>query len=237
MDLDPEARRVLELAREARTPSEEDKQRVARRIATGLGLSVVAGAAGAAAQGAGASVSAGAAKSAGAAVLLKWWIAGGAVVVAAVSGFVVLSSGAGEVAAPKVPVTAPVQVQDLATPTPTPTLTPAVAPVAAPEPGPERTVQRRRPGAAATLPAELELLHEAQAAWRAHDARGALSLIDKHRARYPRSSLRAEREGLQVLSLCELGRKAEAGRVARRLLARTPHSPMRAAIEQSCALE
>ncbi len=69
-DLDPEARRVLELAREARTPSDEDKQRVSRRIAAGLGLSVVAGAAGVAAQGASTSASAGAATSAGAAAML-----------------------------------------------------------------------------------------------------------------------------------------------------------------------
>ena len=53
MDLDPEARRVLELAREARTPSIEDKERVARRLAAGSGCRSIAGAAGAAAQGAG----------------------------------------------------------------------------------------------------------------------------------------------------------------------------------------
>ena len=62
-------------------------------------------------------------------------------------------------------------------------------------------------------------------------------LLTAHRARYPRSALRSEREGLQVLSLCELGRTTEAARVGRRLLERSPKSPLRAAIEQSCALK
>jgi hypothetical protein len=242
MDLDPEARRVLELAREARTPSVEDKERVARRLAAGLGLSVVAGAAGAAAQGATAS----AAKSAGAAVALKWWVAGGAIVAATLGGYAALSgeprddAGRAPRATAHVP---PVQtVQPKATePAVAAPLTEAVAKaepaVDSARPPVEHPLHRRRTGVAATSPAELELLHEAQAAWRARDARGALSLLEAHRARYPRSTLRSEREGLQVLSLCELGRKSEAARVARRLLEHAPNSPLRAAIEQSCALQ
>ena len=50
MDLDPEARRILDLARAARTPSEQDKARFERRLATGLGLSIAASASVAAAE-------------------------------------------------------------------------------------------------------------------------------------------------------------------------------------------
>jgi hypothetical protein len=106
-----------------------------------------------------------------------------------------------------------------------------------PQPATGRTEARRRAAAGPSLPAELELLHRAQSAWRAREAARALAIVDEHRARYPRSALRVEREGLQVLALCELGRKSEAARVARTLLAREPLSPLRAAIEQSCALK
>jgi hypothetical protein len=242
MDLDPEARRVLELARDARTPSEVDKERVARRLAAGLGLSVAAGAAGAAA-----AQGAGAVKSAGAAVALKWWIAGGAIVAATLGGYAALSGGPRDDAGrePARATTHAPSVQTVQPKTAEPVVAaPVTETVARAEPAAGsarepvvRPSHRRRAGVAATSPAELELLHEAQAAWRARDARGALSLLVAHRERYPRSTLRSEREGLEVLSLCELGRKTEAARVARRLLERAPKSPLRAAIEQSCALQ
>jgi hypothetical protein len=84
---------------------------------------------------------------------------------------------------------------------------------------------------------ELELLHEAQAAWRKGQPEDALEIVKQHRQRYPRTQLRDERETLEVLTLCELGRTRDARRVARTLLNRAPRSPSRAAIEESCALK
>jgi hypothetical protein len=86
-----------------------------------------------------------------------------------------------------------------------------------------------------TLGSEIELLHRAQAAWRARSAPRALELLQQHRKRYPRSELRSEREALQVLVLCEVGQSKQAARLASALLKREPESPARAAIEQSCA--
>jgi hypothetical protein len=88
-----------------------------------------------------------------------------------------------------------------------------------------------------TLAAELDLLHRAQVAWRSRDAASALALLNEHRARYPRSTLQLERDALQVLTLCELGQQAEAKRLAGSVLSRAPHSPLRASLEESCALK
>ncbi len=239
MELDPEAHRILDLARSARTPSAEDKARVERRFALALGLTAASASAAASAQAA-SSLTAG--KSIAGAVVLKWWVGGGAVLAVAFAGYAMLSAPPASstavpaprpvsaVSAPAAPSTEPVQPRPAA----------AAADVAGdeqPQPATGRTEARRRAAAGPSLAAELELLHRAQSAWRAREAARALSIVDEHRARYPRSALRVEREGLQVLALCELGRKSEAARVARALLAREPLSPLRAAIEQSCALK
>jgi hypothetical protein len=117
---------------------------------------------------------------------------------------------------------------------------PAPSPIAVGErPAPEPTrnalaparPDRRRVN---TLNRELDLLHEAQSAWRARDASGALSILDEHERRYPRSELRLERGTLRALSLCELGREREANKVSRELRRAAPNSPLRAALEESC---
>jgi len=173
--------------------------------------------------------------------VLKWWAGGGAVLAAAFAGYAVLSAPpvrstavparrpVSAVSAPAAPNTEQVQ--------PRPAAAADVPDDEQRQPAIGRTEPRRRAAGGPSLAAELELLHRAQSAWRAREAARALSIVDEHRARYPRSALRVEREGLQVLALCELGRKSEAARVARALLAREPLSPLRAAIEQSCALK
>jgi RNA polymerase sigma-70 factor (ECF subfamily) len=83
---------------------------------------------------------------------------------------------------------------------------------------------------------ELDLLHEAQAAWRARDINKTLSLLDEHGRLYARSELRDERSALRILALCELGRTDDAGRLGRALIRRAPSSPVRATIEESCAI-
>ena len=76
MEIDPESRRILELAREARTPSDQDKARVERPLRARARLSAGAATVTAASAQAAGSLSAG--KSAATAVVLKWWVAGGA---------------------------------------------------------------------------------------------------------------------------------------------------------------
>jgi hypothetical protein len=96
--------------------------------------------------------------------------------------------------------------------------------------------ERTRKAARTAQASELDLLHRAQSAWRSGQARNALGLLDEHRTRFPRSALGIERDALRALSLCEIGRRAEAKELARKVLAREPRSPLRAALEQSCAL-
>lgn len=236
MDLDRDAQRILDLATEARAPAAADKARVEQKLAAMLGVGVLAGAPAVASEAAahGASTALAGVKAASG-TALKWWIAAAAIAGAA-AGYVALSSESE--AAPREP-NAPAKVERPIVAPPVVHAAPqleAPAPIA-PEPPARVASTRKRSPAPSTLSEELELLHRAQAAWRAHDAAQASELLDQHRLRFPRSELRLERDGLRVLTLCELGKKAEAGALARKLLERAPRSPLRATIEESCALK
>ena len=240
MDWDRDARRILDLATDARAPTAEDKARVEKKLGALLGVSVVATTGQeAATQAAHAASAGGGGAKAASSVTLKWWLAAAAAAATTYAAVVNLAL------APKEPPTKPaIAAQPLPAEEPVQAAAPPIkeaapAPVLLPEP-PERpahAIAPKRQAARNTLGQELELLHRAQAAWRAHDAGDALALIDQHRARFPRSELWVERDGLRVLTLCGLGRKAEATTLARRLLERAPQSPLRATIEESCALK
>lgn len=233
MELDPFAQRLLEITREARTPSERDKQRVERALAVSLGLATAtaAGSASAAAL-SGASAAPAASGSATGLVALKWI---GAVAVAAsalTAGYVAFAPADPEPVAPKAPA------QKVAARA----VEPPPAPVVDSEPAPEAPVAPRAARSAPekakkpeTLAEELDLLHDAQAKWRNRDAAGALELIAQHKKRYPKSALAPERDALRVFSLCAAGRTDEARAVARRSFANAPRSPLRTAVEESCA--
>ena len=250
--IDPESRRVLELARAARTPSQANKAAVERRLATALGMWAGAGAATAAAASGG---KVGASKVAVASAL-KWWV-GGVALLGAGATFVALSvtparPDAG-LAQKRVPAAANASTAS-ASETPSSPAATAIAALAVDEPAQQAAQakpeahsarsasarvpaghERARTAARTAQASELDLLHRAQAAWRAGQARSALGLLDEHRTRFPRSALGVERDALRALSLCELGRRREAAQLARQVLAREPHSPLRAALEQSCA--
>jgi len=236
MDLDPEARRLLELTREARTPSTRDKERVGQLLAGALTGSAVGVAS------AGSSGVAG--KAAFTTALAKW----AAVALVAASGAAgILGWRASK--AHSVRVTSPP-----AETLPAKNLAPPEAPGRAVAPV-STAAEETSPGAAApathhavpsrlaehavtratTLPEELDLLHEAQAAWRGGRAGSALELLARHRATYPRSELTPERDALTVLCLCATGRTAEAQKLARRFLKNAHGSPLRASVEESCA--
>lgn len=235
MDLDRDAQRILDLASDARAPGADDRARMDGKLSAVLGAAALAGASQAgAAHASTAGTSAGAAAHAAGAGALKWWLTS-ALLASAVAGYVTLSRHAPEPAVQRQP---PIR---LAPPPPVveptneaPALEPAPDPA---EQAPLRAISHAKPKARGTLSDELELLHRAQAAWRAHEAPQALALIDQHKRRFPRSELRLEREGLRVLTLCELGRTNEARALAHKLLDKAPRSPLRATIEESCALK
>jgi hypothetical protein len=235
-DLDPEARRLVDLTREARTPSMGDRARIERMLAASLLLT-------------GASVAhtgsaAAATKTASAALGVKW-VAG--IAVAAAVGTAGYFGWDQTRAKPPVERTADPGSEHAvahAPPVPEAPGTQAAEPVlVAPVhvPASEQTEARpdaRRAGKGAerdgTLLEELDLLHEAQAKWRKGDAAGALALLSVHRTRYPKSQVVPERDALTVLSLCSMNRTAEAKKVAQRFLRTASRSPLRTSVEESC---
>ncbi|MCE9577676.1 MAG: hypothetical protein K8W52_31285 [Deltaproteobacteria bacterium] len=239
-DLGPSAQELLRAARDARTPSAADRARLHAAISAGI----AAGAAGA-----GAASAAGAAAST--ATAGAWWTAtwvkvialavalGGATVVTVA----VVAPGSRE-ASPSAPV-ALVAAIDAGPPAIVPdALIAAIAPVApidVPPAEPARPAVRapHRPPAStpatSDLAAELELLHQAQRAWRSGDAAGALVLLDRHLASFRGSQLASERTALRILALCDVGRRADARALAARWLKTAGHSPARRSVEESCA--
>jgi hypothetical protein len=116
---------------------------------------------------------------------------------------------------------APVPVQAPAAPAATPA--PVVEPIAAPAEDP--------------LLAEVSLLQRAQRALRGGQPLHAMELAARHETLYPTSQMALERDALRVFALCALGKKGEARTLARALLAQAPTSPLRASLEESCALK
>ena len=231
MELDQDAKRILELARKARMPSADDKDRVARRLAGALAFGAMS------AHAAGASVTT---KSVGTTLAMKWAIVA---MVAAAGGAGYLGlHGFRTAAAPSA--TSAASSPGDSTREERVVVAPAIA-EPTPAPSDERVAQRgEEPHHAAatksalphaTLPEELDLLHEAQAKWRSGNAPAALAIIAEHRARFPHSALGPERDALAVLSLCATNRVTEAKRLARHFLATAPHSPLKKSVEESCA--
>ena len=99
---------------------------------------------------------------------------------------------------------------------------PSQPPKAAPKPSGDALVQ------------EISLLHQALAASGSGNAARALELAREHAQRYPNSRLSVERSAIEVRSLCSLGRPAEARKVADRLRAQAPSSPVSAALKDTC---
>jgi hypothetical protein len=227
--MNPEARRVVQLTRQARTPSTEDKRRVRAAIGVGVAAAAVATST---------TTATAAAVKAASVFGVMTGLRGIAAVVAVVSA----SAGAGAYwharasrahAPTAVHVTASQQAPQLAP-------QPIVA-AEAPSPAPPVSEPRGdvRPRAAAPqdpLSAELTLLHTARQAWQDGKPQLALDLAQKHARLYPRSQLASERDALRVFALCGLDRTSEARDLASALLARAPGSPLRASLEQSCAM-
>ena len=91
-------------------------------------------------------------------------------------------------------------------------------------------------GAVATsVEAEVLLIGEAHSALRNGDAARALILLDEHSRRYPVGALGEERDAARIATLCALGRSIEARAAADRFLAAFPASPHAPRVRGSCA--
>lgn len=91
------------------------------------------------------------------------------------------------------------------------------------------------PRAVSALEEEVRLLREADGANKAGDPNGALLLLDRHAAAFPRSALEPERAAERVFALCEAGRIAEARADADAFLAAHPAGPLAARVRGTCA--
>ena len=105
-----------------------------------------------------------------------------------------------------------------------------VAPVVAVEPAAREQAEPAQPAPASRAPrdpAAAEIAQLAQIKATVESAPGrALRLAEQGHRRFGEGYLHHEREGLAIVALHALGRRAEASTRARRYLARYPHSPM-----------
>jgi hypothetical protein len=222
-ELRPAARDLLDVARTARTPSDQHRERAYQALVAGLGGTAAVGTA---------KVAAAAAKSTFA--WLKWALPAALAMSVGAGAYVWSSREPAPPAqvAPKAPPAAPVALPapiDAAPAIPQPSAVPD-AEIKPAQPMPKASA---KPSGDA-LVQELSLLHEALAASRSGNAARALTLAREHARQYPASRLGIERSAIEVRSLCSLGRPAEARKVADRLRARAPSSPVSAALKDTC---
>lgn len=241
-ELNSDARQLVDLAREARTPGDQDKLRIAERLAIPLAAGVIAGSAASAAKAAGA----GASKAAGAGLFSGTGLLGSAgakiaavIAVATVGTAVVVGNLGTQPTAPPPP--APVvAVPAPAVAEPKPATVEQIPTVPTPPVEEPKALPVNPPAVHSTTPAhelaqEAALLHEAQAAWRAGQSAQALQLANQHAQRFPRSQLADERDVLRVLSLCKLGQVSAAKQAGARLLRKAKGSPWYQSVADSCA--
>jgi predicted lipid-binding transport protein (Tim44 family) len=232
-ELNPDTRRLVDLAREARTPDEDDKLRVARRLAVPLAASAALGTA---VGGAKASTTLLGSLGAKIAAVVALGAVGTAVVGSQPGSEQPSPAAAPSATSQKAP-PAPEAVEPAPRAPEAPAVTdPPSEPRAAPKPNAAPSgVHGSKP--TDDLAQEAALLHQAQAAWRAGQSARALELANQHAARFPRSQLANERDVLRVLSLCKLGQVQAAKQVGARLLRTAKGSPWYQSVAGSCAAE
>lgn len=222
-ELRPAARSVLDAARAARTPSEEHRERAYQALVAGLSGTAALGTAKVAA-----AAGAGAVK--GTFAWFKW----------ALPAALAVSGGAGayvwsrpEPASPPSARVAPPPPRAASPPALVAAETPSASLEASARPAAAPTPKATKPSGDA-LVQELSLLHEALAASRSGNAARALELSREHAKRYPSSRLSIESSAIEARSLCALGRASEARKVAERLRAHAPSSPVTASLKDTC---
>jgi hypothetical protein len=81
---------------------------------------------------------------------------------------------------------------------------------------------------------EVKLLSEAQRALADGQPGRAISLLDQHAREFPQGALTEERKAAHVIALCKLGRTAGAQAEANAFFAKSPHSPLRRRLRETC---
>jgi hypothetical protein len=253
IQLGPEAKSLLEAARDGDEPRLEEQSRVRAAIAAKLIVGVAAASATTAvakSTAAAAGGTAGGAAAGGAAAVPLGLAAKAIISVALVSavgvGAAVAVRPIPSATAPSTPaVLAPPPARASATqriapePTPRATATASEKPTARAIPVPASSaVAPPLPPSTAVPTAEVEsevlLISEAHAALQAGDALPALVLLDEHARRFPAGALTEERESSRVAALCVLGRGAEARALAEQFLRVFPNSLHAARLRSSC---
>lgn len=84
------------------------------------------------------------------------------------------------------------------------------------------------------LKAEVAMIEGADQALRLGQPDKALRLLSQHAAQFAHGSLREEREGLRVLTLCRLGRMQQGVEAKRRFLQAAPRSVLAERVRQAC---
>lgn len=105
-----------------------------------------------------------------------------------------------------------------------------------PAPRAARTKGRAAPRASGDIEGEVRLLEEADADLRRGDAAGALARLGEHATKYPGGALRQEREGMNVVALCQAGRQTEGRAAADRFLSRSSKSALASRIRAACGI-
>jgi hypothetical protein len=81
---------------------------------------------------------------------------------------------------------------------------------------------------------EISLIRSASRAIRQNKPEKALRLLKTYDDEFPEGVMREERDGLRVLALCRLGRRAEAEQAKQQFLRQSPSSPMASRIRDNC---
>ncbi len=84
-----------------------------------------------------------------------------------------------------------------------------------------------------SLAAQIQLLRKAQLAFSRGNAEQALSLVEEHRTKYPKTPLEQERTALEVLASCRL-HKPHAQQMATEFVERWPQSPQVDHVRRTC---
>ncbi|HEX3775335.1 MAG TPA: hypothetical protein VHV51_12775 [Polyangiaceae bacterium] len=232
-ELRPVARDLLETARLAQTPNAAQRERAYQALMAGLGGGSIGGLKASSATNMASTASS---------IWLKW--AAIAAILGAVGGTAIGAKHRHTAAL--LPTVAPTATGSAAADTelnapnidapdaiPLPAAPSISAAPSASSPAPAKSASATNP-ASDDLAGDVSLLHQALAASHAGNAAHALELAQKHARLYPNSRLGVERSAIEVRSLCALGRAAEARKLAARLRAQAPNSPVRAALEETC---
>jgi hypothetical protein len=233
-ELSDDARSILDLARDAADPTDRDRKRVKGAMIAQLGAAAAVVSSSttiAAASGGTGTAAAAAGVGLGVKVLASVAVVG---LVAGGAAWRSASSIATRVHEPP-PVVARATSAERAAPlaTDVPPLAPPAPPVSPSEETPAETPLHAAPRplapvAQGALALEVSVLGSARSALRAGEPLRALALLDAHRATFARGMLREEYLAARVMTLRDLGRRAEASAAARQFAAEMPHSPLAA---------